>query len=282
MDMAMTLRDGGANRSSLVSFLSRPPRTNAVDSLIWRGNAPVWCDISTHFPAGFNLAIPACSLCINRRLYQIASLRTVTKTNLAEKRRAILVGCVSAIYALLSIAPFQLPRKELLGGEVGSEEGGALGGEQYGDEVRFVSLSHTPSSSSSYSHRPSPHSSRTPSSGRANIMAVFFTPVGGISYIIKETSFGEVSSGRGAPLFFAQLFASRPSRLPPHANSTACHLDRMPEWDVGLERPTLILFSSTHASRTSASAGRTNAMGLSYVDKKKSFGRLSSDVGDIV
>ncbi|KAF8207430.1 pheromone A receptor-domain-containing protein [Mycena galopus ATCC 62051] len=63
-----------------------------INSIIWNGNvldsAPVWCDIATHFQAGFNLAIPACSLCINRRLYQIASVRTVTKTR-AEKRRAI-------------------------------------------------------------------------------------------------------------------------------------------------------------------------------------------------
>ncbi|KAF8143356.1 pheromone A receptor-domain-containing protein [Mycena galopus ATCC 62051] len=63
-----------------------------INSIIWNGNvldsAPVWCDISTHFQAGFNLAIPACSLCINRRLYHISSVRTVTKTR-AEKRRAI-------------------------------------------------------------------------------------------------------------------------------------------------------------------------------------------------
>ncbi|KAF7344883.1 Pheromone B alpha 1 receptor [Mycena venus] len=65
-----------------------------VDSIVWSGNAinwsPTWCDISTHFLIGYNLAIPACSLCINRRLYQIASVRSVTKTR-AEKRRAIMI-----------------------------------------------------------------------------------------------------------------------------------------------------------------------------------------------
>ncbi|KAF7373125.1 Pheromone B alpha 1 receptor [Mycena sanguinolenta] len=65
-----------------------------INSIIWNGNvldsAPTWCDLSTHFINGFNLAIPACSLCINRRLYQIASVQTVLKTK-AEKRRAILV-----------------------------------------------------------------------------------------------------------------------------------------------------------------------------------------------
>ncbi|KAF8207432.1 pheromone A receptor-domain-containing protein [Mycena galopus ATCC 62051] len=63
-----------------------------INSIIWNGNvldsAPIWCDIVTHFQAGFNLAIPACSLCINRRLYHIAALRSVTKTR-AAKRRAI-------------------------------------------------------------------------------------------------------------------------------------------------------------------------------------------------
>ncbi|KAF8136054.1 pheromone A receptor-domain-containing protein [Mycena galopus ATCC 62051] len=55
-----------------------------INSIIWNGNvldsAPVWCDIATHFQAGFNLAIP--------RARCIASVRTVTKTR-AEKRRAI-------------------------------------------------------------------------------------------------------------------------------------------------------------------------------------------------
>ncbi|KAJ7430560.1 pheromone A receptor-domain-containing protein [Mycena latifolia] len=51
---------------------------------------PAWCDISTHFLNGFNLAIPACSLCINRRLYQIASVSSVTNTR-AEKHQAIMI-----------------------------------------------------------------------------------------------------------------------------------------------------------------------------------------------
>ena len=38
---------------------------------------------------GTSVAIPACSLCINRRLYHIASVSSVTKTR-AEKRRDIM------------------------------------------------------------------------------------------------------------------------------------------------------------------------------------------------
>ncbi|KAJ7215351.1 pheromone A receptor-domain-containing protein [Mycena pura] len=67
-----------------------------VDSIVWRGNvidwSPTWCDISTHYATGFNLAAPATSLCINRRLYLIATTRRgggVTKTR-AERRREII------------------------------------------------------------------------------------------------------------------------------------------------------------------------------------------------
>jgi pheromone a factor receptor len=38
---------------------------------------------------GTSVAIPACSLCINRRLYHIASVSSVTKTR-AQKRRDIM------------------------------------------------------------------------------------------------------------------------------------------------------------------------------------------------
>lgn len=65
-----------------------------INSIIWNGNAinwaPVWCDISARIYIGVSVAIPAASLCINRRLYHIASVRSVTVTK-AEKRRAIMV-----------------------------------------------------------------------------------------------------------------------------------------------------------------------------------------------
>nr|AVI69657.1 pheromone receptor [Cyclocybe aegerita] len=65
-----------------------------INSIIWHDNAinwaPVWCDISAKFIVGTAVAIPAASLCINRRLYHIASVRSVTITK-AEKRRAIMV-----------------------------------------------------------------------------------------------------------------------------------------------------------------------------------------------
>ncbi|KAI0270665.1 pheromone A receptor-domain-containing protein [Gloeopeniophorella convolvens] len=65
-----------------------------VNSVVWDRNminkAPIYCDISTRIQVGLNVAIPACSLCINRRLYKISTVKAVMITR-AEKRRAVLV-----------------------------------------------------------------------------------------------------------------------------------------------------------------------------------------------
>ncbi|KIK94946.1 hypothetical protein PAXRUDRAFT_141805 [Paxillus rubicundulus Ve08.2h10] len=65
-----------------------------INSVVWNtdviNRAPVWCDISTKFIIGSAVAIPASSLCINRRLYHIASVSSVTKTR-AQKRRDVMV-----------------------------------------------------------------------------------------------------------------------------------------------------------------------------------------------
>nr|AAQ96349.3 pheromone receptor Rcb3 B47 [Coprinopsis cinerea] len=65
-----------------------------INSIIWHRNAidwaPVWCDISTRLVVGISVAIPAASLCINRRLYKIASCQTATLSR-GHKRRAVLV-----------------------------------------------------------------------------------------------------------------------------------------------------------------------------------------------
>ncbi|KAJ7622386.1 pheromone A receptor-domain-containing protein [Roridomyces roridus] len=78
---------------------------NFVNSIVWHGNvvdwAPVWCDISTRFAVGANVAIPAASLCINRRLYVIARCKSVGVTK-AEKRRTIMIDCAIGIGIPLS------------------------------------------------------------------------------------------------------------------------------------------------------------------------------------
>ncbi|KAF5354498.1 hypothetical protein D9758_012401 [Tetrapyrgos nigripes] len=64
-----------------------------INSVVWNNDAinraPVWCDISTRFFLGSSVAIPAASLCINRRLYHISTANNVTTR--AEKRRTIMV-----------------------------------------------------------------------------------------------------------------------------------------------------------------------------------------------
>lgn len=82
-----------------------------VGSILWNGNAinwaPVWCDICTFrcwldrvhisdelYPAiriqlAVAVALPACGLCIIRRLYYIASPTTVTSTRTDVRGRTI-------------------------------------------------------------------------------------------------------------------------------------------------------------------------------------------------
>ncbi|KAI0060066.1 STE3-domain-containing protein [Artomyces pyxidatus] len=64
-----------------------------INSIVWNGTvlnkAPVWCDISTRFIIGLNVAVPAASLCINRRLYKISTVKAVMVTR-SEKRRAVM------------------------------------------------------------------------------------------------------------------------------------------------------------------------------------------------
>ncbi|KAF9007128.1 pheromone A receptor-domain-containing protein [Cyathus striatus] len=71
-----------------------------INSIVWNGNAinvaPVWCDITAKYIVGLSWAIQSCSLCINRRLYHIASVRSVTITR-AEKRRQIMVDLAIGI-----------------------------------------------------------------------------------------------------------------------------------------------------------------------------------------
>ena len=83
-----------------------------INSIVWNGNminrAPVYCDIckpldplslersltlhhrtATRIQVAMNVAIPACSLCINRRLYKIATAKVAMTTN-SERRRAVI------------------------------------------------------------------------------------------------------------------------------------------------------------------------------------------------
>jgi pheromone a factor receptor len=83
-----------------------------INSIVWNGNminrVPVYCDIcksvgplslehpltlrhptATRIQAAQNVAIPVCSLCINRRLYKVAMANVMMPTD-DEKRRAVM------------------------------------------------------------------------------------------------------------------------------------------------------------------------------------------------
>ncbi|KAH9976617.1 GPCR fungal pheromone mating factor [Lactifluus volemus] len=65
-----------------------------IDSIVWNKNminrAPVYCDIATRLQVALNSALPACSLCIQRRLYKCSTVTTGVETR-EEKRREVIV-----------------------------------------------------------------------------------------------------------------------------------------------------------------------------------------------
>jgi len=65
-----------------------------INSIVWNNNmidkAPIYSDIVARIQAALNVAIPACSLCINRRLYKIATIKAVMVTR-SEKRRGVII-----------------------------------------------------------------------------------------------------------------------------------------------------------------------------------------------
>jgi len=71
-----------------------------INSIIWNHNtinwAPVWCDITTRFNFGISIAIPAILLCINRRLYLLASPTTIIPSQ-ADKNREVIIDLVIGI-----------------------------------------------------------------------------------------------------------------------------------------------------------------------------------------
>ncbi|THU83826.1 STE3-like pheromone receptor [Dendrothele bispora CBS 962.96] len=71
-----------------------------INSVVWRNDAidraPYWCDISTALTVAINVAIPATSLCINRRLYNIASCQTASISK-ADKRRQVMIDLAIGI-----------------------------------------------------------------------------------------------------------------------------------------------------------------------------------------
>ncbi|KAM5538798.1 hypothetical protein V8D89_007520 [Ganoderma adspersum] len=83
-----------------------------VNAIVWNDNVinrgPVWCDISSRIIVAVGVAIPASSLCINRRLFKIATMRTASISR-AEKRQAVLVDlAIGAGIPLLQLVAFHI------------------------------------------------------------------------------------------------------------------------------------------------------------------------------
>ncbi|TCD62967.1 a-factor receptor [Steccherinum ochraceum] len=65
-----------------------------INSIVWHSDAinhaPIWCDISSRIIVAVAVAIPTASLCINRRLYKIATMQRLA-IGRDERRRAVMV-----------------------------------------------------------------------------------------------------------------------------------------------------------------------------------------------
>jgi len=85
----------------------------SINSIVWNKNminrVPVYCDIATRMQVALNVAIPACSLCINRRLYKIATVKAVMITR-EEKRRAVIYD----LLICLGIPLIQIPAQYIV------------------------------------------------------------------------------------------------------------------------------------------------------------------------
>ncbi|TDL13806.1 fungal pheromone STE3G-protein-coupled receptor [Rickenella mellea] len=79
-----------------------------VNSIIWHGNAinkaPIYCDIATRIVLGAGVALPACSLCIQRCLHRITNSKTVTSTKEQKIRIVIIDLCICLGFPLLIMA----------------------------------------------------------------------------------------------------------------------------------------------------------------------------------
>ncbi|KAJ7908598.1 pheromone A receptor-domain-containing protein [Mycena leptocephala] len=82
------------------------------NSVLWAGNtvnsAPAWCEISIRIAMAASVGLPAASLCINHRLYEIASVPPAAVLSKHTKRRAIIVdsfisGLFPSLYIVLQL-----------------------------------------------------------------------------------------------------------------------------------------------------------------------------------
>ncbi|KAG1796922.1 pheromone A receptor-domain-containing protein [Suillus plorans] len=79
-----------------------------INSIVWHNNAinwaPIWCDISIRIMLGASVGIPAASLCINRRLYNIAKTHAVALTDEAKRRAILIDTLICVLFPMIVVA----------------------------------------------------------------------------------------------------------------------------------------------------------------------------------
>ncbi|KAG2029751.1 pheromone A receptor-domain-containing protein [Suillus americanus] len=79
-----------------------------INSIVWHNNAinwaPIWCDISIRIMLGASVGIPAASLCINRRLYNIAKVHAAALTDEAKRRAILIDTLICVLFPMIVVA----------------------------------------------------------------------------------------------------------------------------------------------------------------------------------
>ncbi|KAF7320481.1 Pheromone receptor [Mycena chlorophos] len=82
-----------------------------VNSVVWANDvlnkAPVWCDISIRITMAVSVGLPAASLCINRRLYQISKVESVSITPREVSYSILIPSAGLRLWTLSSASPFR-------------------------------------------------------------------------------------------------------------------------------------------------------------------------------
>ncbi|CAE6358451.1 unnamed protein product [Rhizoctonia solani] len=79
-----------------------------INTIVWRGTwedlAPRWCDISSKIVIGQSVGLTAASLCINRKLYNIATIQSVTRSPKSKRMNDIADLCLGILLPIIVMA----------------------------------------------------------------------------------------------------------------------------------------------------------------------------------
>ncbi|CAE6435196.1 unnamed protein product [Rhizoctonia solani] len=79
-----------------------------INTIVWRGTwedlAPAWCTISAKIIIGQSVGLTGASLCINRKLYNIATIQSVSITRESKRRNMIIDICIGVLLPIVVMA----------------------------------------------------------------------------------------------------------------------------------------------------------------------------------